>query len=165
MFFYAISVAVNFTIPSSEIKTYSYLDVIYLVIISSVFEEFFFRRILAHQFFKRYGLKKAIFYSAFLFTIIHDHAWFNVFIVGSLLGYIYFKTRNIYITIGLHSLNNLSHCFLGGSTSVYPLILFLEDNKQLKYFWWYYVVGFLMSIMVTYCSFRYINRYYAKYNS
>jgi len=58
------------------------------------------------------SFRKAIFYSAFLFTIIHDHKWFNVFIIGSLFGYIYLKTRNIYITIGLHSLNNLSHYFL-----------------------------------------------------
>ena len=164
MFFYVISVAVNFTVPLSEKETYSFLDIIYLVIISAVFEEFFFRRILAYQFFNRYGLKKAVFYSAFLFTIIHDHNWFYIFIVGALLGYIYLKTRNIYITIGLHSLNNLSHIFLGDGTSVQPLILFLEDNKELKYFWWYYLIGFLMSITLTYYSFRYINRYYAKYN-
>ena len=165
MFFYAISVAVNFTIPSAEIKTYSYLDVIYLVIISSVFEEFFFRRILEHQFFKRYGLKKAIFYSTFLFTMIHSDALLYVFTVGFLLGYIYLKTKNIYIVIGLHSLTNLHQCFLVGNTSIHPLLLFFADYKRLNYFWFYYALGFLSSILVLYYSFRYVNRHYAKYNS
>jgi membrane protease YdiL (CAAX protease family) len=165
MFFYAISVAVDFTIPFSEKKTYTFLDIIYFVIISSVFEELFFRRILSHQFFMRYGLKKAVFYSAFLFTMIHSDALLHVFIAGTLLGIIYLKTKNIYIVIGLHSLTNLHQCFLVGNTSVYPIVLFFEDYKCLNYFWIYYTLGFVFSILALYYSFRYINKYHAKYIS
>ncbi len=164
MIAHAISVSVNFTIPFYEKKPYSYLDIIYLIIISSVFEEFFFRRILAYQFFKRYGFNKAVFYSAFLFMIIHNvYSWPKVFIIGYLLGYIYLKTRNIYITIGLHALQNFN--FIMSTKSVSPLILFLENYKHLKYFWYYYIISFFIVIIVLYYSFRYLNRYYKKYNA
>lgn len=88
---YSFVTLIDFSIPNIESKKKSYLDVIYLLVISPVFEEFFFRSLLAENFFNRYGFKKAVIYSAFLFMIIHNNfsSWLSIFILGLLLGYIY----------------------------------------------------------------------------
>lgn len=162
-----IVVVVNVPIEFNKM-TYSFSSMLYSIVIVPFFEELFFRRVLAHQFFNKYGLKRAIFYSAFLFMLVHNLSnggLLDLFLFGSIFAFIYLKTRNIYIVIVLHMLNNFYHIYF--SRTAASLLLFFEDYKHinyfLNYFWWYYFLGFLISIFVFYYSFRYINRYYAKY--
>ncbi|MGY0425952.1 MAG: CPBP family intramembrane glutamic endopeptidase, partial [Polaribacter sp.] len=165
MLFYALRTSMNIPIKFPQI-TYPFSYVFSTILLFPIFEEFFYRRLLAHHFFEKYGLKRAVFYSAFLFTITHDLSHgglLDIFLFGSICAYIYLKTRNVYIVLVLHMLNNF--CYILFSGTITPLIVFFEDYKHLNYFWWYYALGLLMSITIFYYSFRYINRYYAKYIS
>lgn len=57
---------------------------------------------------KEYGLKVAVIISAVIFTFMHGSAEQTVhqFIIGILVGYIFFKTGNLWIGIVVHFFNN-----------------------------------------------------------
>lgn len=57
---------------------------------------------------KEYGLKVAVIVSAVIFTFMHGSAEQTVhqFIIGILVGYIFFKTGNLWIGIVVHFFNN-----------------------------------------------------------
>ena len=54
------------------------------------------------------GPRKAIFWSAFLFALIHLNPWQAVpaFALGLLFGWLYYRTGCLWLTIFLHCLNN-----------------------------------------------------------
>ena len=165
MIFYVLRISMNIPIEFTQMK-YSFSFLLSGIFLSPIFEELFFRRLLAHHFLERYGFKKAVYYSAFLFMIVHNlnnGGLLDLFLFGAIFAYIYLKTRNVYLVVVLHMLNNFFYFLFSGTIT--PLIMLFEDYKHLKYFWVFYVFGFITSCWVIYYSFRYINRYYAKYNS
>ena len=165
MTFYVLKISMNIPIEFTQMK-YTFSFLFSSIFLFPIFEELFFRRLLAHHFFERYGFKKAVFYSAFLFTIAHNlnnGGLLDLFLFGSIFAFIYLKTRNVYLVVVLHMLNNIFYFLLSGTIT--PVIMLFEDYKHLKYFWFFYGLGFLTLGWVIYYSFRYINRYHAKYHS
>lgn len=57
---------------------------------------------------------KAIFWSAFLFAFMHMNPWQGIpaLMIGILFGWLYYKTRSLWLTIFLHCLNNSISTFL-----------------------------------------------------
>lgn len=94
-------------IPPSEENQFRFL--IFLVV-GGVAEEIYFRRIIAQKIFNSKGISKAIWISALVFSIAH---WFGnagllyIFIGGLVLGYIYFKTKSLWMSIFAHLSYNL----------------------------------------------------------
>lgn len=76
-----------------------------------IFEELFFRGILLNGFLSKYKInhKKAIIYSAIIFAIAHLNIpqGINAFILGVMLGYIYYYTKSMKLSIFAHFINNL----------------------------------------------------------
>lgn len=135
-----------------------------LLLFAPIFEELFFRRIVAHEFFERYGYKKAIIYSAFLFAIMHIPRFHDlpmIFAFGILAAYLYLKTRNIYITMLLHSLINL-YVVLHLKNPM-PILRWLNSYYNISLFWLYYSLGILVLISLCCYSIHYINKYHDKY--
>lgn len=62
------------------------------------------------------GMKpvKAILWSAFIFGVIHMNPWqaLPAFLLGALFGWLYYKTRCIWIPVTLHVLNNSTSTLL-----------------------------------------------------
>lgn len=79
-----------------------------VVIIAPVVEELIFRGIIMHGFMRNYPKFIAIFFSALLFALFHLNPWqFSAtFILGLLLGWVMVRTRNIFLSILIHALNN-----------------------------------------------------------
>lgn len=73
-----------------------------------VLEEVLFRGIILDGFLNRYKPAKAIFWSALLFSLLHMNPWQSIpaFLNGLLLGYIYYRTRNLWPVILIHLVNN-----------------------------------------------------------
>ena len=138
-----------------------------LLLFAPVLEELFFRRIIAHQFFERYGYKKALYYSAILFAIMHIPRFYELpmlFVFGILVAYIYLKTKNIYIILGVHFANNL-YCIYN---DIHPKPIsgwFNTIYFKIPYFWIYYTLCFFGLIFLARVSYRYINNYYKLYVS
>ena len=73
----------------------------------ALFEELLFRGTILSGL-KEYGLKIAVLVSAIIFTFMHGTAEQTVhqFVIGVLVGYIFFKTGNLWIGVVAHFFNN-----------------------------------------------------------
>lgn len=137
-----------------------------LLVVGPVFEELFFRQIMVQQFQMRYGDIRAVFLSSFLFSIMHFPRYGDLpmlFVFGILAAYIYLKTKNVFITIGIHSLINL-YTVLHLKNPM-PILRWLNHYYEIPGFWFYYTIGFLFLLCTCYYSIRFINEYHEKYIS
>lgn len=78
------------------------------ILIAPIAEEIIYRGIVLKGLLTRYSPQKAILISALIFGLIHGHPlqiW-GAFIVGVILGWVYYHTKSIGTTILLHSLIN-----------------------------------------------------------
>jgi membrane protease YdiL (CAAX protease family) len=86
-----------------------------LIVIWVVIEEIYYRRIIAQEIFNKNGIPKALWISSLIFSIGH---WFSdtgllyAFIGGIILGYIYLKTKSIWLSIFAHMYFNLMTFFI-----------------------------------------------------
>lgn len=96
---------------------WSYLT---LAVVAPVTEELLFRRIILTGLEKNYGAKKAILWSAFFFALFHLNPWQGIgaFLSGILLGWLYVKTKDIWLCIFIHFFNN----------SIAYLAFYFSDN-------------------------------------
>lgn len=82
--------------------------VIRIVILAPVVEELIFRGIIMHGLMRNYSGFTAVTVSALMFALFHLNPWQfpATFILGILLGIVMLRTRNIYLCIMGHALNN-----------------------------------------------------------
>ncbi|HEY3370578.1 MAG TPA: CPBP family intramembrane glutamic endopeptidase [Prolixibacteraceae bacterium] len=85
-----------------------YGAILKIVIMAPVIEELIFRGIIMHGLMRNYSKFTAVFVSALLFALFHLNPWqfAATFILGILLGILMLRTRNIYLCILGHALNN-----------------------------------------------------------
>ncbi len=85
------------------------VNIFVMAIIPAVGEEFLFRGIL-QRLFKEWSknIHFAVWFSAFLFSIMHTQflLFIPIMILGALFGYLYFWSKNLWIPIIVHFLNN-----------------------------------------------------------
>lgn len=83
--------------------------------IGPICEEIIFRGIILKEFLQTYSPTKAILYSALIFGIIHfiPLQVISAFFAGLVLGYIYYKTKSLWLPIIIHILNNVLAFALG----------------------------------------------------
>jgi len=98
-------------------NTYNFFNlygIIRVLILVPILEEVFYRRIILNSLLEKHSAIFAILVSSVMFSV--GHLDFNnsfIFLgFGILLGTIYWKTRNIYYSIGLHVFINLLTVFL-----------------------------------------------------
>lgn len=86
------------------------LNLLLLAVIPAIAEEFFFRGILQNLFLRSFRghQQMAIWMTAFIFSFIHFEflGFFPRLLLGALLGYVYFKSGNLWYAVILHFINN-----------------------------------------------------------
>ncbi|MGL4773218.1 MAG: lysostaphin resistance A-like protein [Clostridium sp.] len=119
------------------------------VVVAPIIEEIIFRGVVLGGLLNRYSPKKAIIISSLLFALMHMniHQGINAFILGSLFGYIYYKTKSLYLTMFCHFVNN-SFAFIGympetltgfiinlavSLAIAIPILLFLKKHLKFNY--------------------------------
>jgi membrane protease YdiL (CAAX protease family) len=82
--------------------------VLKVVIIAPIVEEMIFRGVIMHGLMKNYSKFTAVFVSALMFALFHLNPWQfpATFILGLLLGILMVRTRNIWLCIAGHAINN-----------------------------------------------------------
>ena len=77
-------------------------------ILAPILEELLCRGIMCRGMLSRMDPWKAIFWSALIFAVIHMNPWQAIpaFLMGLLFGWLYYRTRCLWLTIFLHCLNN-----------------------------------------------------------
>jgi Predicted metal-dependent membrane protease len=103
-----------------------------VVVLAALLEEWLMRGVaLKGMLLKGYSPQKAIIWSALIFGIMHLNPWQTIpaFLLGCFFGWVYWRTRCIWLCIFLHALNNgtstlLSHLFpeMGMDVSTYQLL-------------------------------------------
>jgi len=85
-----------------------YGAILKVVIIAPVIEELIFRGVIMHGLMRNYSKFTAVFTSALLFALFHLNPWQfpATFILGLVLGILMVRTRNIYLCILGHAINN-----------------------------------------------------------
>lgn len=138
----------------------SYISTIFFlgaILLGPVIEEIMFRNIILKGMLNTYKPQKAIIISSLLFALIHVKPYFvfNAFLLGLFFCWVFYKTRNITITIIVHSFANF--------ISLFPVFLEskLPDNKLSNVFTGYKEHETLFAIIafVGLCiSLLYLNR-------
>lgn len=141
------------------------LSIIYrgisVLIIAPILEELFFRKFLFAEVLKKYSLTVSILVSSICFSVIHLPSYRNLlptFIFGIIACLIYNKTRNIFHTIILHFLSNLSWLLLVSYGKPY-----YEWSYGLNYNFIYWLL-FIFGIVLTYIGIKKITVANTVYN-
>lgn len=79
-----------------------------VAVFAPLFEEVLCRGIILRGLLHYYSPWKAILWSAAMFAVMHLNPWQAIpaFLIGGLMGWIYYKTRSLWATIFIHFLNN-----------------------------------------------------------
>ena len=85
-----------------------YGAVLKVVIMAPIVEELIFRGVIMHGLMKNYSKLTAVIVSALMFALFHLNPWQfpATFILGILLGILMVRTRNIWLCIAGHAINN-----------------------------------------------------------
>ncbi len=83
-----------------------------VAIMAPLLEEVLFRGIILHGLLKNYGAGISIAFSSLLFALIHGNIaqGLGAFLIGLFMGWLYWKTKSLYLPIILHFINNSISC-------------------------------------------------------
>ena len=102
----------GFSTAGANIEINNFWQYVGMVVASCVTaafcEELLFRGVIESGF-KKWGIKVAVGFSALIFMIMHGSALQTIhqFIIGVVIGYVFFKTGNLWIGVLIHFFNNL----------------------------------------------------------
>ncbi|GKU27397.1 CPBP family intramembrane glutamic endopeptidase [Clostridium folliculivorans] len=85
------------------------IGIITAIVIAPIQEEFVNRGIILNGLAKKYSSKVALILSSLIFGAMHMNLpqGINAFLLGLILGYIYLKTKSIFLSMMCHSINNM----------------------------------------------------------
>ncbi len=132
-------------------------SVITVAVMAPILEEIIFRGFILNGLLKNYSPQKAILWSATLFGIVHLNPWqfIGAFLIGSLMGWVYWKTNSIIPGILIHFVNNF--------TASMVMIFSNDANTTTKQLFGgettYYII-YAGSIIILILSFFYLTKYF-----
>lgn len=106
LIFHASTTSVNTLQLLLMVKAYPYYF-IYVMICAPIMEEIIFRRLFFANMIKPTNIYIAAIISAFLFAFMHRDTRFMVYVfMGLWFSFVYYKSKNIYVSAGSHILMN-----------------------------------------------------------
>lgn len=80
-----------------------------IVVAAPILEELIFRGVILDGFLQKYSPAKAIIFSSILFGLVHLNPWQFVtgLFLGCFIGWVYCRTRSLWLPIIIHASNNL----------------------------------------------------------
>lgn len=105
-----------------------------IAIVPAICEELLFRGLMPH-FFKKYGFKANVVFTALLFAAFHldPYRFFTVFLLGLLLGYITLRSGTIYNSMISHAINNSLGLVMSAIAGSSWLNTITTDQDDLRY--------------------------------
>jgi len=94
----------------SDMIQMPFLAFITIVVLAPLLEELLFRGIILDGYLKNYSPVNSILISAFLFALIHGNLaqGIGAFVMGIVMGLLYWRTKSLLLCIALHFTNNLT---------------------------------------------------------
>lgn len=143
-----------------QIQTNKISSLISVVILAPILEELFCRGIILRGLLTRMKPSKAIIWSAFMFGVMHMNPWQAIpaFLLGLLMGWIYYRTHSLWLAVLIHFINNGFSYFI---TVFYPQLPPDSSFYDLVPGIWYYIV-YIFALAYTAAAFYLMNKYYDK---
>jgi len=141
----------DFLAESFEELSRNVIGVLTIVLFGPILEELLFRGAIQRILMTKYNPNKAIFISALIFGIIHLNPIQVVFafLMGLLLGWLYYKTGSLVPSISMHVVTNLlstvTIIFLPDVDNLYDVV----GNPSI-----YFLYFLLAGIVFTFCEYR-----------
>ncbi len=112
-----ISVPLGNLIPMPEMFKQIFLELaklngwaafVTIAIAAPLLEELIFRGVILDGLLRKYSPSKAIFWSSFLFALVHLNPWqfISAMVIGVFSAWLYYKTANLNLSILIHFFNN-----------------------------------------------------------
>ena len=123
-----------------------------LAIMAPLFEEWLCRGVIMRGLMYNLNPTKAILWSALIFGVMHMNPWQSVpaFLIGILLGWLYWRTRSIWVPIFVHFINNGTSYLI---SILYPDISMDASIRDLlpgnQYYILYLVAFILLAAIIT----------------
>ena len=104
-------------------------------IFAPIFEEWLCRGMVLRGLLSKMKPGWAIVVSALFFALIHMNPWqaLNAFIIGVIMGYIYYKTGSLWLTMLVHFVNNGTAVVLGQISGVEDTTYWIEQMDRSTY--------------------------------
>jgi membrane protease YdiL (CAAX protease family) len=141
-----------------QVSDNKFSSLLMLVVFAPLLEELFCRGIILRGLLKHMTPTKAILWSSAIFGIIHLNPWQAIpaFLVGSLMGWVYWKTRSLWATIFIHFINN--------GFAYIVTVFFPELPDDASYYdmipGTYYYILYLIALAYTVATILIMNKYY-----
>lgn len=125
-----------------------------VAIFAPIFEEWLCRGMVLRGLLAHLKPGWAIVVSALFFAIIHMNPWqaLNAFIIGVIMGYVYYKTGNLWLTMLMHFVNNGTSVILSQIPSLQETDFWMDMMPRSTYTALY--VGSLVLLCVCLWAFR-----------
>jgi hypothetical protein len=129
-------------------------------IFAPFFEEIFCRGIILRGLLKTMSPAKAILWSAFMFGVMHMNPWQAVpaILVGILMGWLYYKTGSLLLTMFVHFVNNTTSFVVMKAFPDLPFDSTIRDIIPGKY----YILIYLLALIYAVLTIFILNKYYGK---
>lgn len=131
-----------------------------VAVFAPILEEVFCRGIILRGLLTHMSPSKAILWSALMFGLMHMNPWQAIpaFMLGLLMGWIYYKTHSIWIVILIHFINNGFSYLI---TVFYPELPAETGFYDLIPGMWYYI-SYIAAFIYTALALHLMNKYYDK---
>lgn len=132
-----------------------------IAVAAPLLEEALMRGIVLDGMLKNYNPWKAIIWSAILFGVLHLNPWqfISAFLMGVVMGYLYWKTKSLWLCIFIHALNNGTAFFL---MQWYP-----EASGAAEMFGFGAMQRagiFILAVLIVLVSYNYLEKYFQNLN-
>lgn len=150
----SVRIPIYFLFNTSEIvkESLSFSFIISAILLAPIIEEIIFRGVILKGFLFKYSPKIAIVLSALMFALMHFTSLISIIsalILGLFIGYVYYKTKSVGMTILLHTINNITGVLglflnnkFGNSNSQIVSIIDIYGNYSI------YIIGVPLVVFV-----------------
>ncbi len=146
-----------------QIQTNKLSSFLAIVIFAPLLEEIFCRGIILRGLLHHTTPAKAIIWSAVMFGVMHLNPWQAIpaFLLGLLMGWIYWRTRSLWIVIFIHFINNGFSYLITILFPEMPADLGFADLIPGNYYYLIYILALIYTVGVIF----YMNKLYGKFIS
>ncbi len=119
-------------------------------ILAPLCEEFLCRGMMLRGMLEHISPVKAILWSAFLFALIHLNPWQAIpaFALGTFFGWMYWKSRSIWLVIFLHFINNFSSMLMARLFPDIPIDTVFSEQLPTVWYALLYAVALILFVLI-----------------
>lgn len=135
------------------------LNVLGIVIVAPVFEEFYVRGILLTRWTVKWGVIPAVIVSSVAFSLPHIINLIGMFCVGCVLAVFYIRTQSLFVPISIHFVNNLIAWSIALLGTIFGIPTSYRTVTEFQESWW---IGLLALVISVPCVILFWRRYVSK---